>query len=364
MIICQSIECLLQNVAGKFIQLPNCIVCRYDINVCSRCFQETLLAPRSLYFLRDRIYWQCRFYHADEIFPSGVFSTFSVRSTIIKPANRGVSSSRMPKESRNINWQRFVIRYSRGSLTYWKDRLVALSGIAQVHCRNHDIDLRSPEMTGVSQHYLAGLWRADLVEQLLWRTKEPRRRPEVPYAPTWSWASADAEIWFEGSAWLDVQTNFTILDARTVLLTVDEYGAVDSGVLRLRYNSLISVSIIWNKREKVHNSVHGEKVLSSRFWMDADPHGVGLKELFALHGWKETTPGNEYENMFGLLLSPTIEDSVYQRVGMYYLLCGNNEVFIYDHTLSGRIRRLFQQFFLSKKTKNKLSFQSFEKSVE
>jgi Heterokaryon incompatibility protein (HET) len=34
------------------------------------CYQETLLAPRSLYFYQDQLVWECRKFRANETFPS------------------------------------------------------------------------------------------------------------------------------------------------------------------------------------------------------------------------------------------------------------------------------------------------------
>ena len=52
-------------------------------------------------------------------------------------------------------WENLVIIYSRGQLTYSKDKLAALSGVAS--------ELQA--ITG--DHYLAGMWKGDLLRQLL-----------------------------------------------------------------------------------------------------------------------------------------------------------------------------------------------------
>jgi len=77
-----------------------------------------------------------------------------------------------------------VKQYPRGRLTFQKDKLVALSGVAR----------RIGSRTG--DQYLAGLWRTDLELQLLWAV-DPDFSPigsnirELAGLgfPSWSWAS-------------------------------------------------------------------------------------------------------------------------------------------------------------------------------
>jgi hypothetical protein len=71
-------------------------------------------------------------------------------------------------------------------VTYERDKLVALSGIA-----------RSFQQLLVDQ-YLAGLWRKTLVYDLLWSVPKPRKLTAYR-APSWSWASMeDGKLWWEG----------------------------------------------------------------------------------------------------------------------------------------------------------------------
>lgn len=77
-------------------------------------------------------------------------------------------------------WNSLVLAYSTCNLTYEKDKLVAIAGIADI------------VQEGTGDENLAGLWRKHLPYQLLWNTSGPATRLETKVAPTWSWA-----------AWLD-----------------------------------------------------------------------------------------------------------------------------------------------------------------
>ena len=89
-------------------------------------------------------------------------------------------------------WRNIIQLYSRTRLTYSKDKLVALSGVAR----------QFQSVTG--DQYVAGLWRTGLEVYLCWRverseTLHPLLQPETSayQAPSWSWASTNQPInWY------------------------------------------------------------------------------------------------------------------------------------------------------------------------
>jgi hypothetical protein len=63
------------------------------------------------------------------------------------------------------------------------DKLIAISAISQ------RIGAR------VKLRYIAGLWDLETAAQLLWSSRDaPKKRSEKYRAPSWSWASIDAQI--------------------------------------------------------------------------------------------------------------------------------------------------------------------------
>ena len=81
-------------------------------------------------------------------------------------------------------WIMLIKIFSACLLTFSKDKLVAVSGMAQ--------NLAA----GMNCEYLAGLWRRDLEHQLLWKVLRPCPAPEVDHTrgPSWTWASVDGAI--------------------------------------------------------------------------------------------------------------------------------------------------------------------------
>ena len=81
-------------------------------------------------------------------------------------------------------WLQMVMAYSKGRLSYSKDKLVAISGIARF--------LKD----SVKAPYLAGLWRRDMEHQLLWKVEKalPAISKDGTRGPSWSWASVDGAV--------------------------------------------------------------------------------------------------------------------------------------------------------------------------
>lgn len=81
-------------------------------------------------------------------------------------------------------WVTTVQLFSRCDLTLSKDKLIAVSGMAQS---------LAPDMRC---EYLAGLWRKDLEHQLLWKCLRPRAAPvqDGTRGPSWTWAAIDGEV--------------------------------------------------------------------------------------------------------------------------------------------------------------------------
>ncbi|KAG8158555.1 hypothetical protein KVR01_011677 [Diaporthe batatas] len=137
--------------------------------------QEKALAPRTLHCLDQGMFWECRTTMASEDFPDGfggsaAESHFARQSQLLHP-------ERMVR----FSWASLVTQYSGCELTYPRDKLVALSGIARfVGDINED-------------QYLVGLFRKTLEADLCWKPVVPQRRPHYR-APSWSWAAVDGRV--------------------------------------------------------------------------------------------------------------------------------------------------------------------------
>ena len=130
--------------------------------------QERILAPRVLHYGPNQLFWECRKQEACEAFPDGLQAWHVIPSQeaglkcVIEPAipefrpfATDISAYSSAMEFRYADWEFLVNTYTRCSLTNPKDKLVALNGLAEVWGAMLDDD------------YLVGLWKKDLLRQLL-----------------------------------------------------------------------------------------------------------------------------------------------------------------------------------------------------
>jgi hypothetical protein len=103
--------------------------------------QERVLPYRTIHFTEGQVFWECNKNVLCEVFPS-----FYQRQNLRWPLDgQPVSQD---------NWYRIVMAYASTSLTKCTDKLVAISGVAQL-------------VQSISGgEYIAGMWRKDLELQL------------------------------------------------------------------------------------------------------------------------------------------------------------------------------------------------------
>lgn len=197
--------------------------------------QERLLSPRVLHFSTDQVLWECRESYACETFPKSFPQEFRgkgydegvyLRDFVPR---KSFSSYKHPEAAETELWSEIVETYSRAHLTFRKDKLIALSGIA----REVGHLLKS--------EYVAGLWQCHLPYSLLWAAQPGGYRSTDYLAPSWSWASVDGPISFAHY----MEENFKILDRRwecATLLNIsidlatsaDPFGQVKNGWIQVR----------------------------------------------------------------------------------------------------------------------------------
>ncbi|KAK1963005.1 hypothetical protein LY78DRAFT_562375, partial [Colletotrichum sublineola] len=92
-------------------------------------------------------------------------------------------------------WYQLVEEYTTRKLTFGADKLPALAGLAAL--------FKSLLHSNSLPTYVAGLWREDIANGLIWGAKynhvNGQRRhfgytPSDLRAPSWSWASVDGEV--------------------------------------------------------------------------------------------------------------------------------------------------------------------------
>ncbi|KAL7621895.1 hypothetical protein AAE478_007395 [Parahypoxylon ruwenzoriense] len=133
-------------------------------------------------------------------------------------------------------WREVVDNYSSRQLTNPTDVLPALSGLANEFHR------------ATGDTYVAGLWNMDIIQGLTW-TRTPLRKklpngyieeePTLPkhyLAPSWSWASIlGRKVLFMANSQFDYVQRFAeVLDISIQPATHDPFGAVRGGSITLR----------------------------------------------------------------------------------------------------------------------------------
>jgi Heterokaryon incompatibility protein (HET) len=192
--------------------------------------QERLLSSRLLTFGTFQMYWECR---AGRYCDGGTIhdfdgDEFTLRDDI-RPLERGdVDEKGIHALDIQSRWWSICREYSRRKLSFYTDKLPALSGIATKVAKL----LKEP--------YCAGLWRSKLQSSLAWQVLRPRatKRPPRYRAPSWSWMSLDAEVdWKIVLGALEtVIVNFTkIVDCRVEpVLPAAPFSELSGGILEIR----------------------------------------------------------------------------------------------------------------------------------
>lgn len=211
-------------------------------------FQERMLSRRILRFCRHRVYWECNERLRDEV---------SQESSYLwdRP---GLDAAAIKKHGKLDSWFSIVQRYTKCDLTFERDKLPALSGVAQ---QMHQI---APD------DYLAGMWRQSFIRELCWVTERPASTlPETYRAPSWSWASHSVNILND---WGDINTPIAALSFASIkFASGNPFGEVSDGwiILSCHLNvvSLQASTEQLDSRESVNVEFHkeDEKEPSSSF---------------------------------------------------------------------------------------------------
>ncbi|KAH8880481.1 HET-domain-containing protein [Thozetella sp. PMI_491] len=170
------------------------------------CLQERYLATRCLQYCSRQMIWECQLARASEngdilLQEGSYFQTLCAgaveKSTVFQ---RDKDQRRPDWEDASIrwaDWYRMVEGYTARHITYDKDRLPAVAGLATA----------VGTATG-QRDYMAGLWETGLLEGLMWSRKDPDRSltlPDTWTAPSWSWASVKGAVHFPVYNWYNTR---------------------------------------------------------------------------------------------------------------------------------------------------------------
>lgn len=189
--------------------------------------QERVLSRCTVYFGEDQVFWECRELAASSTFMDGLPGRL-LGNDIVGP-KKFISDvrKRLNAGPRGADWygpwKELLRVYTSCDITNPNDKLVAISGMAK-------------EMAMIlNDDYVAGLWRKNLVDDLLWYTiGVPGRyatRPKSYRAPSWSWASIDAPVLFADD--LDLADYVENLQVDVEAVDIDLTMEIKSAIISL-----------------------------------------------------------------------------------------------------------------------------------
>ncbi|KAL8306273.1 hypothetical protein RB597_003179 [Gaeumannomyces tritici] len=178
--------------------------------------QERILSRRMVYFSVKQIYWTCRMERHSEDGQQDNEGAMEAAATIhcLESFRISLGLAGMQRDLIQAQlfraWADLIQEYSALQLTYEKDRLPALAGIADIVSRF------------VPGQFLSGIWEANLSSGLLWQPAEyPAKLSGIASVPSWSWASVIGPIMAgghdPGSSRVDLRGNSIHKTGRTAL---------------------------------------------------------------------------------------------------------------------------------------------------
>ncbi|KAF2253750.1 HET-domain-containing protein [Trematosphaeria pertusa] len=305
--------------------------------------QERMLSRRVVYYTPEEMWWECDSWWYcecgtadEEKYPDDEDGSQYLRTmTAVQEANRGSFDwlrdphRKVPMSLENAyhKWCTIVAMFSAGNLTYAKDKLPALSGLA------HQFKTMLKDRFDFNDDYVAGMWRHNLERQLLWVVTDhvPRAKPLAPRPPdsaipTWSWMSVTGNIHFiSDERDMNFTPRFRIVDVSTEPMTADWAGMVKGGKLVLEGWVVHGVTHAADRHMRRASSVLMRIPNSSDVVPvqrdTADEMGPGPYICLYAAGmgsgeWSIREANNELGNVFFLLKPSEHVQGSYERVGM------------------------------------------------
>ncbi|KAK1758752.1 heterokaryon incompatibility protein-domain-containing protein [Echria macrotheca] len=310
-------------------------------------FQERQLSRRILHFTSHEIIWECCAaapYAATETFPGGTpFNTAFLSSAGGKPKFQSQIDVGNPTDVQALytTWDTLCKEYSGKAFTHVRDKLVALSGLAQ------QFQVAFPH----DEAYLAGMWQSCLPQNLLWEAEETSAPfgAEEYVAPSWSWAAINGPIARFGK--MDDRPSHSLVEVLSIdtkpAIPSNPTGMLKSASLKLRcYLRPVEVRPDYTKRPwymmamrsggKAHRLTvkHGdgrEAITFDNFHSNAFYYSFDV--LSDQNSGPESVPGyflplcmsqpDEYASLVlsGLLIEKIgdDDDSTYRRLGVIHV---------------------------------------------
>ncbi|EGO19999.1 hypothetical protein SERLADRAFT_442803 [Serpula lacrymans var. lacrymans S7.9] len=254
--------------------------------------------------------------------PDGKLGTISVREGESAPGMEPKEDSRTLHKA----WRNILSDYTRRALTDPSDKLIAISGIAQLFQR----------YWGVGSRYIAGLWEHNLSGHLLWYRRSSSGKtlpiPKIYRAPSWSWAATNGCI----NAGPEMKTDNTLWEIRMceAIPTIGSqcFGQIIGGKLEVE---AIVKSVVWDPEEAELYELKQPEMKGNQAGLrkDGSQRHVGYVYLdgylnsdsegaantgFAIVVGSSNTIGERVKHLSELLIVPADHTvGVFRRVGIF-----------------------------------------------
>jgi hypothetical protein len=281
----------------------------WDSHLATRAWalQEKLLPPRTLHLGDRGAFWECRLKIANEYLPDG----------FTKMLGSGLLRQMRKLQHLQQWWATVVHLYTSAHLTFERDKLPALSGIARrIHSQK-------------GCQYLAGLWREENIEaQLCWRVDGPRDRPVTCRAPSWSWASIDGPILYMPTQEGICEDKYAhVVDVSVIPLADDIFGELSAGTLDVTCTGIVPGDLLGRDKLVVQGNDESFECPVFLDALDEEPlSSDSTVYILPLIGgktgmrWREKgkTEWHEPKMIQGIVLRPTGRGAgVFRRIGSF-----------------------------------------------
>ncbi|KAK2775048.1 HET domain-containing protein [Colletotrichum kahawae] len=245
---------------------------------------------------------------------AALFFSANPTSQIYKPCERDLIRT----------WYDLVTAYSARSLSVTTDRILAISGLAEVFAptvyRSSIRHARQPQ----PDRYVAGLWESELPNSLLWQraSKISTPRPNEYPGPSWSWVAIDGAIWTEQ------KQDETCIEKFAIEVVLSDatapFGAVESATLDIEGEAL---AIEWRYKRHEHwplSADSSEWKFPKKLWDHSTSEFKLSVKLDAREDdtdWRRVFLLSFRHNECGIVLKEDI-DGRYRRLGYYH--CDNS----------------------------------------
>jgi hypothetical protein len=274
------------------------------------CYQERILAPRTLHFSHTQLYWDCNSKFTVECFPSRL------------PASvRNGGDSWIEKKNLAYHWPEMVFEYTTSNLTDPHDKLVAFAGVVK----------RMEEQ--LQDKCYAGIWQNHIERNLLWCSYHPR--PVQGYrAPSWSWAANDGDIGVPSLEDPDEELFARVLDINVTPHGSDPHGQLSAGAVKMACQSIVDITTGVHEAVVDGSCTKGLSVTAWKativvFWDTTSLLDMDVSAFYAVLVTKGSSVWAIGPSLRGLIIVPRLgEKGVFQRIGTFALLEGEEDQII------------------------------------